>query len=66
MRRCLNCGRDATPRFIYCSDECRGESLKRERERRELLEVRGQTREDRIAGRRVVDGGSALGGDGAS
>jgi hypothetical protein len=25
-RRCIECGRDATPRFLYCSDACRDAS----------------------------------------
>jgi hypothetical protein len=22
MRTCITCGKDATPRYLYCSDEC--------------------------------------------
>lgn len=25
-RTCINCGRDATPRWLYCSDECSEQS----------------------------------------
>ncbi|HEX3539632.1 MAG TPA: hypothetical protein VHT75_04235 [Acidimicrobiales bacterium] len=30
-RRCINCGADSTPRYLYCSDDCAAESLAKNR-----------------------------------
>jgi len=32
---CLHCGKDARPRYLYCSDSCSAASLAKEREKRQ-------------------------------